>query len=227
MTKPNMIQQGVIRVLIADDQAIARQGLQVILSVERDIEVVGLARDGQEAVELVEKLQPDLVLMDLKMPRLNGVQATKHIKDKFPTIAILVLTTYDLDDWIANAIRSGANGYLLKDTPPQEIVNAIRGTVQGKSYVDPNIAAKVLQQMQHSPVTHPRLELSEALTERELDVLKLLAKGLSNQEIAEALHLSEGTVRNYLSTLFSKLGVSDRTKAAVLAIQHGLIQLGN
>jgi DNA-binding NarL/FixJ family response regulator len=214
-----------IRVLIADDQAIARQGLQVILSVEADIEVVGLAKDGQEAVELAEKLQPDLVLMDLKMPKLNGVQATKAIKEKFPTIAVLVLTTYDMDDWVANAIRSGANGYLLKDTPPQDIVNAIRGTVQGKSYVDPNVAGKVLQHMQQNPVARSKLELSEALTERELDVLKLLAKGLSNQEIAESLHLSEGTVRNYLSTLFSKLGVSDRTKAAVLAIQHGLIQL--
>jgi DNA-binding NarL/FixJ family response regulator len=212
-----------IRVLIADDQAIARQGLQVILSIEADIEVVGLARDGQEAVDMAAKLQPDLVLMDLKMPRLNGVQATKAIKEKFPSIAILVLTTYDMDDWVANAIRSGANGYLLKDTPPQEIVNAIRGTLQGKSYVDPNVAGKVLQQMQRSPVALPRLELTEPLTERELEVLKLLAKGLSNQEIADTLKLSEGTVRNYLSTLFSKLGVSDRTKAAVLAIQHGLI----
>jgi DNA-binding NarL/FixJ family response regulator len=216
-----------IRVLIADDQAIARQGLQVILSVEADIEVVGLAQDGQEAVDMAAKLQPDLVLMDLKMPRLNGVQATKAIKEKFPNVAVLVLTTYDMDDWLANAIRSGANGYLLKDTPPQEIVSAIRGTVQGKSYVDPNVAGKVLQQMQQSPVAQSRLELTEPLTERELDVLKLLAKGLSNQEIAESLHLSEGTVRNYLSTLFSKLGVSDRTKAAVLAIQHGLIQLGS
>lgn len=214
-----------IRVLIADDQAIARQGLQVILSVEKDIEVVGLARDGQEAVEMAETLQPDLVLMDLKMPRLNGVQATKAIKDKFPNIAILVLTTYDLDDWVANAVRNGANGYLLKDTPPQDLITAIRGTVQGKSYVDPNVAGKVLQQMQQSaPSTaNGRLELNEDLTERELEVLKLLATGLSNQEIAESLHLSEGTVRNYLSTLFSKLGVSDRTKAAVLAIQHGLI----
>lgn len=216
-----------IRVLIADDQAIARQGLQVILSAEEDIEVVGQAKDGQEALELVEKLKPDLVLMDLKMPRLNGVQATKAIKEKFANVAILVLTTYDLDDWIANAIRNGANGYLLKDTPPQELVTAIRGTVQGKSYVDPNIAGKVFQQMQQStpPASRGRLELSEPLTERELDVLKLLAKGLTNQEIAESLHLSEGTVRNYLSTLFGKLGVSDRTKAAVLAIQHGLIEV--
>jgi DNA-binding NarL/FixJ family response regulator len=218
-----------IRVLIVDDQAIARQGLHVILSVEADIEVVGLAQDGQEAVDMAEKLQPDLVLMDLKMPRLTGVQATKIIKEKFPNIAVLVLTTYDLDDWVANAIRNGANGYLLKDTPPQELITAIRGTVQGKSYVDPNIAGKVFQQMQQNIPSTPkeRLELSEALTERELDVLKLLATGLSNQEIAESLKLSEGTVRNYLSTLFGKLGVSDRTKAAVLAIQHGLIQLGS
>jgi DNA-binding NarL/FixJ family response regulator len=215
-----------IRVLIADDQAIARQGLQVILSVEEDIEVIGQAKDGQEALELVEALHPDLVLMDLKMPRLNGVQATKTIKEKFPKVAILVLTTYDLDDWVANAVRNGANGYLLKDTPPQELVIAIRGTLQGKSYVDPNVAGKMLQQMQqNSPVTsRARLELTEPLTERELDVLNLLANGLSNQEIAESLKLSEGTVRNYLSTLFGKLGVSDRTKAAVLAIQHGLIK---
>jgi DNA-binding NarL/FixJ family response regulator len=221
-----MIQQGVIRVLIADDQAIARQGLQMILSSELDIEVVGLAKDGQEALELVETLQPDLVLMDLKMPRLNGVQATKTIKEKFPNVAILVLTTYDLDDWVANAIRNGANGYLLKDTPPQDLITAIRGTLQGKSYVDPNIAGKMFQQMQQSKpsIEKGKLELTEPLTERELDVLKLLATGLSNQEIAESLRLSEGTVRNYLSTLFSKLGVNDRTKAAVLAIQHGLIE---
>jgi DNA-binding NarL/FixJ family response regulator len=213
-----------IRVLIADDQAIARQGLQIILSAESDIEVIGQAHDGQEAVDLTTKLKPDLVLMDLKMPRLTGVQATKLIKEKSPTTAVLVLTTYDMDDWVANAIRNGANGYLLKDTPPEELIKAIRGTVQGKSYVDPSVAGKVLQQMQSaSVVVSERLELSEPLTERELDVLKLLAKGLSNQEIAEALHLSEGTVRNYLSTLFSKMGVSDRTKAAVLAIQHGLI----
>ena len=213
-----------IRILIADDQAIARQGLQIILSVEVDIEVIGLAHDGQEALEMVETLHPDLVLMDLKMPRLTGVQATKLIKEQFPNIAVLVLTTYDMDDWVANAIRNGANGYLLKDTPPQELVTAIRGTVQGKSYVDPSVAGKVLQQMQQSsPPPKDRLELTEPLTERELEVLKLLSKGLSNQEIATTLNLSEGTVRNYLSTLFGKLGVSDRTKAAVLAIQHGLI----
>ena len=214
-----------IRILIADDQAIARQGLKVILSVEADLEVVGLAQDGQEAVTLAEKLKPDLILMDLKMPKLSGVQATKIIKETFPDIAILVLTTYDLDDWIANAIRSGANGYLLKDTPPEELVKAIRGTVQGKSYVDPSVAGKVLQHMQHTSVTMPiaELKLIEPLTDRELEVLKLLAKGRSNQEIAASLKLSEGTVRNYLSTLFSKLGVSDRTKAAVLAIQHGLL----
>lgn len=214
-----------IRVLIADDQAIARQGLQLILNAESDIDVIGQAHDGQEAVDMATKLKPDLVLMDLKMPRLTGVQATKLLKEKFPSIAVLVLTTYDLDDWVANALRNGANGYLLKDTAPEELVKAIRGTVQGKSYVDPSVAGKVLQQMQNSPaVTKEKLELTEALTERELDVLKLLATGLSNQEIAEALNLSEGTVRNYLSSLFGKLGVSDRTKAAVLAIQHGLIQ---
>ena len=213
-----------IRILIADDQAIARQGLQVILSVEKDIEVIGQAKDGQEAIELTKRLQPDLVLMDLKMPILTGVQATKVIKEKFPAVAVLVLTTYDLDDWVAHAIRNGANGYLLKDTPPEELIKAIRGTVQGKSYVDPNVAGKVLQQMQQSVLPREKLELSEALTERELDVLRLLAKGLSNQEIAESLQLSEGTVRNYLSTLFSKLGVNDRTKAAVLALQHGLVQ---
>lgn len=215
-----------IRVLIADDQAIARQGLQLILSAEKDIEVIGQAHDGQEAVDMAVKLNPDLVLMDLKMPRLTGVQATKLIKEKLPDTAVLVLTTYDMDDWVANAIRNGANGYLLKDTPPEELVKAIRGTVQGKSYVDPSVAGKMFQQMQqNSPSSNKeKLELTEPLTERELDVLKLLATGLSNQEIADSLKLSEGTVRNYLSTLFGKLGVSDRTKAAVLAIQHGLIK---
>jgi DNA-binding NarL/FixJ family response regulator len=211
-----------IRVLIADDQDIARQGLQVILSGEADIEVIGQAKDGQEALELVKTLEPDLVLMDLKMPKLNGVQATKAIKEHFPDVAILVLTTYDFDDWVANAIRNGANGYLLKDTPPQDLITAIRGTMQGKNYIDPTVAGKMFQHLQ-TTTPKEKLELAESLTERELDVLKLLANGLSNQEIAETLKLSEGTVRNYLSTLFSKLGVSDRTKAAVLALQHGLI----
>lgn len=214
-----------IRVLIADDQAIAREGLQVILSAEHDIEVIGQAHDGQKALDMAKSEQPDLVLMDLKMPGLSGVQATRLIKEAFPNIAVLVLTTYDLDDWVDSALRNGADGYLLKDTPPEELTKAIRGTVQGKNYIDPNVAGKVLQHMQRTSVTMPTTELKliQPLTDRELEVLKLLSQGLSNQEIAASLQLSEGTVRNYLSTLFSKLGVSDRTKAAVLAIQHGLI----
>ena len=199
----------------------SRDGLEMLLNLEKDFEVVGSAQDGYEAVELTEKKQPDLVLMDLKMPGMNGIEATREIRKKHPDIKILVLTTYDDDEWVFDAIRAGASGYLLKDTPRQKIIEAIRGTVDGKSFVDPVVAGKLLNQVA-SNQTQPTSILTEKLTERELDVLRLLAKGMPNTDIAGTLHLSEGTVRNHVSAILEKLGVSDRTQAAVIAIQHGL-----
>ena len=210
-----------MKILLCDDQAVIRDGLEMLLDLEKDFQVVGVAQDGAEAVELAAKKQPDLILMDLKMPIMNGIEATREIRTKFPNIKILVLTTYDDDEWVFDAIRAGASGYLLKDTPRQKIVEAIRGTMDGKSFVDPAIAGKLLNQVA-SKQTQPTSILTDKLTERELDVLRLIAKGINNSEIAAQLHLSEGTVRNYVSAILEKLGVSDRTQAAVIAIQHGL-----
>ncbi|NOH04634.1 MAG: response regulator transcription factor [Chloroflexi bacterium] len=210
-----------MKILLCDDQAVIRDGLEMLLNLEKDFQVVGSAQDGQEALELVAQKSPDLVLMDLKMPGMNGIEATREIRKKFPNIKILVLTTYDDDEWVFDAIRAGASGYLLKDTPRQKIVEAIRGTVEGKSFVDPAVAGKLLHQVA-SNQTQPASILKDKLTERELDVLHLLAKGMTNTEIAGTLHLSEGTVRNHVSAILEKLGVSDRTQAAVIAIQHGL-----
>lgn len=210
-----------MKVIICDDQAIIRDGLEMLLKLEKDIEVVGQAPDGAEAVELVKKVQPDLVLMDLKMPGLNGIEATRQIRAAYPQIKVLVLTTYDDDEWVFDAIRAGASGYLLKDTPREEVIKAVRGTVAGKSFIDPAVAGKLLQQVAGQQ-TQPASLLTDKLTEREVDVLRLIARGFTNADIAERLHLSEGTVRNHVSAIFAKLEVADRTQAAVIAIQHGL-----
>ena len=193
----------------------------MLLKLEPDIEVVGTAEDGDEVVAMVAKKRPDLVLMDLKMPVLNGVEATRQIRTKHPDVKVLVLTTYDDDEWVFDAIKAGASGYLLKDTPRDELVKAIRGTVTGKTYVDPSVAGKVLEQVS-SHQTQPATLITSKLTEREIEVLRLIAKGLSNTDISGRLFLSEGTVRNHVSAILAKLGVSDRTQAAVIAIQHGL-----
>jgi DNA-binding NarL/FixJ family response regulator len=210
-----------MKILLCDDQAVIRDGLEMLLTLEKDFQVVGSAQDGFEAIELAGKKTPDLVLMDLKMPGMNGIEATREIRKKYPAIKILVLTTYDDDEWVFDAIRAGASGYLLKDTPRQKIIEAIRGTMDGKSFVDPAVAGKLLNQVA-SNQTQPASVLTGKLTERELDVLRLLAKGMTNSDIAAQLHLSEGTVRNHVSAILEKLGVSDRTQAAVIAIQHGL-----
>jgi len=212
-----------IRVLICDDQVVVREGLRAILSTAREIEVVGEAGDGADAVDQVRALQPDVVLMDLKMPGMNGVQATRQVRDQFPEVRVLVLTTYDADEWVFDAIRSGASGYMLKDTSREALVAAIVGTAAGQSFVDPNVAGKL---MRHVTGVGGAVATSLAaeLSERELEVLSLLGRGLTNADIAARLFLSEGTVRNYVSSILTKLDVADRTQAAVLALRHGLVR---
>ncbi len=213
-----------IRVLICDDQEIVCEGLQRILDTDGEINVVGTAHNGLEALEMVERLLPDLVLMDLKMSVMNGVVATRKIRERYPEIRVLVLTTYDDDEWLFDAIRSGAAGYLLKDRPREELINAIKGTMAGKAYIDPSVAGKVLSNVaQNMPRQQPPVEIS--LSEREQEVLQLMTQGLSNADIAGRLFLSEGTVRNYTSAIFSKLNVSDRTQAVILALRYGLVDL--
>jgi DNA-binding NarL/FixJ family response regulator len=220
--------QDVIRLLICDDQDIVCEGLRAMFVPIPQIEVVGVAKNGMEAVDQVRRLHPDLVLMDLKMPRMNGIQATKAICEQFPDVRVLVLTTYDADEWVINAIRSGASGYLLKDTPQEELVNAILNTVKGWNPIDPQVAGKILSHVAHQPVSmHQDQKLVSQLSDREREVLRLLAGGLSNVEIAHTLFLSEGTIKNYVSAIFSKLGVADRTQAAILAIRAGLAGPGD
>lgn len=226
----------VVHVLIADDQAIVRQGLAVILGCEPDIAVAGFAVNGEEAVALAAELKPDVVLMDLKMPTLNGIHATRRIVQQLPGVKVLVLTTYDGDEWLFDALRAGACGYLLKDSDGDAIVAAIRGAVAGEVHLDPHVAGKVLAEFNRvaegRPAATPAQKaptpldpLYETLSERELAVLQELAQGKSNQEIAATLFLAEGTVKNYVSTIMAKLHANDRTQAAVLALKRGLATL--
>jgi DNA-binding NarL/FixJ family response regulator len=223
-----------IRVLIVDDQQIVRQGLATILKYEPGIEVAGQARDGGEAVELARELEPDVVLMDIKMPRLGGIPATRQICRERPETQVIILTTYDADDLVFEGIKAGARGYLLKDASGEELVAAIRGVMRGESQVDPGVARKVLGEFQRLatsegeiPPGRGRAEapLIEPLTPREEEVLDLLAEGKSNREIAAELHLTAGTVRNYVSAIIAKLQANDRTHAVVTALRRGLVDL--
>jgi DNA-binding NarL/FixJ family response regulator len=214
-----------IRVVLCDDQEIVTEGLQVILSTAPSVEVVGVAHDGADLLPLAARLQPDVVLMDLKMPGVNGIQATRQLREHFPAIRVLVLTTYADDEWVFDAIRAGAAGYLLKETPREQLVAAIKGTAAGNTHVDPNVAGKLFTHIAQPGAAHhqPPSTIDAELSEREREVLRLLAEGLTNSEIAERLHLTKGTVQNYISSILEKLDVTDRTQAAVIALRHGLV----
>jgi DNA-binding NarL/FixJ family response regulator len=215
-----------VRVLICDDQAVVREGLAAILGTDDEIKVVGLASNGEEAVVLAEERQPDVVLMDLKMPVMNGVQATQRLKHYRPELPVLILTTYADDAWIFDAIRAGAAGYLLKDTRRDDLLTAVKGTAAGRSFLDPTITGKIMRQVAAAPAASPEIERAAGLfTERELEVLRLIALGFNNAEIAGRLHLAGGTVRNYVSVILQKLSVEDRTQAAIAAHQRGLVTL--
>lgn len=210
-----------IRVLIADDQAIVCAGLKVVLDASARVRVVGSAADGAEALRQAEVLRPDVVLMDLKMPGMNGVEATRALRERFPEIAVLVLTTYDDDEWVVDAIRAGAAGYLLKDAGSAEIVAAIEGTAAGRTHVDPAVAAKLFTYVRQGPP--PSRALLERLSARERAILRLLASGLTNGAIGERLALAEGTVRNHVSMILAKLEVADRAQATAIAWRSGLV----
>ena len=210
--------------MLCDDQDMVREGLTAILSRAPDMQVVGTAHDGAEAIDLAEQHRPDLVLMDLKMPVMDGVTATRKLRERFPAIKVLVLTTYDEDSWVVDAVRSGAAGYLLKATPRERLFEAIRDTMAGRNPLDPSVAGHLLTRVAHSS-SEPEPRALAELSGREREVLALVGLGLDNHEIARRLHLSEGTVRNYVSGILAKLDVADRTKAAVLAIRYGLVRL--
>ncbi|MBN2553506.1 MAG: response regulator transcription factor [Spirochaetales bacterium] len=211
-----------MRLLIVDDHEIVRKGLTVLLSTEKDIEVVGEARNGSEAVAKCDSLEPDVVLMDLVMPEMDGIEATGRITETHPDTKILVLTSFAADDKVFPAVKAGALGYLLKDSSPEELLEAIHRVHRGEPSLEPVIARKVLQE-----ISHPGREkrTTDPLTERELEVLRLISQGLSNKEIASKLFVAEWTVRTHVSNVLGKLHLASRTQAALYALRSGLASL--
>ena len=214
-----------IKILLVDDQPLFREGLRTLLSVHPDFEVVGEAGNGAEAIKLARSLLPLVVLMDLQMPILDGVAATRHLHEEQPDCRVIVLTTFDDDERVFDGLRAGAVGYLLKDAPSEKLAEAIRVAARGETFLQPSVAAKVVAEFARlsrktvvtaNPVVEP-------LSEREIDVLRLIAQGASNREIASALFLAEGTVKNHVTNILGKLGARDRTQAALKARDSGLI----
>ncbi len=216
-----------IKVLIADDHRVVREGLVAILKTKENIEVVGEAQDGQEAVEKARTLEPDVILMDVSMPRMGGVEATRLIKREFPHIGIVALTMYEEQQYIFDLVRGGATGYLLKDTESAQIVEAIRAISRGESLIHPSVASKILAEFSLLAQKKGKKPswVEHDLTEREITVLRLVADGKTNKEIANSLGLSEKTVKNHVRNIFHKLQVYDRTQAAILGIRKGIIDL--
>jgi DNA-binding NarL/FixJ family response regulator len=212
------------RILLVDDQKLMREGLRILLELEPDLQVVGEAGDGQAALTIYAQLQPDVVLMDVRMPGLDGVEATWRLHERWPDARIIILTTFDDDEYIFEGLRAGAQGYLLKDVSGQELAEAVRTVAAGGALIEPSVARRVLAEFARlaPPARPPEAGLAEELSEREREVLELLAQGHTNREIARRLSLAEGTVKNYVTNILQKLGVRDRTQAAVRARELGL-----
>lgn len=213
-----------IRILIVDDHAVVRKGIRALLATEDDLDVIGEAVDGEEAVALYGELNPDLLLLDLIMPKVNGIEVIKKIKGDHHAAKILVLTSFAADDQVFPAIKAGALGYLLKDTEPDDLINAIRQVYLGESSLSPTVARKVLEEVFH-PAEKPLSP--DPLTKREVDVLQVLAKGKSNRDIADELSISETTVRTHVSNILGKLHLASRTEAALYALKEGMANLEN
>ena len=214
-----------IKILLVDDQPLFREGLRTLLSVQSDFEIVGEAGNGEEALSLARKLLPSVVLMDLQMPVLDGVAATRRLHQDLPDCRVIVLTTFDDDEMVFDGLRAGAIGYLLKDAPSEKLGEAIRSAARGESFLQPSVAAKVVAEfarLTSKPAMNSRA-LVEPLSDRELEILSLIADGASNREIAGTLFLAEGTVKNHVTNILGKLGVRDRTQAALKARDTGLI----
>ncbi len=215
-----------IRLLLVDDQRLMRDGLKLLLELEPDMVVAAEAADGQQALEAYARVQPDVVLMDIRMPEMDGVEATRRIRARWPDAKIIILTTFDDDEYVFEGLRAGAVGYLLKAVSGEELARAIRTVAAGGALIDPSVTRKVVEAFTRmkppTPSPSPSAALVEPLTEREMEVLRLLAEGLSNREIATQLYLAEGTVKNYVSSILGKLGARDRTQAALRARELGL-----
>jgi len=215
----------VIKVLLAEDHLITRQGICRLLEDERSLTVIGEAGDGEEAVQMVTEMQPDVVIMDIAMPKLNGIEATRQIKLICPNTAVLILSAYDDDEYVFGLVEAGAAGYLLKTASGEELTRAIQAVHKGEPVLDPVIARKVLNRLRFPGKTPRAARLSEHLSDREVDVIKLAAKGMSNKDIADELHLSRRTVEGNLRNIFNKLGVGSRTEAVLYGLRKGWLTL--
>ena len=215
-----------IKVLIADDQELIRQSLQIVLNTKEDMQVTGTAADGQEVIQCIRKEVPDVILMDIRMPKMDGVQCTKIIKENYPQVKIIILTTFDDDEFVYNALKFGASGYLLKGVSMDELAEAIRTVHSGRAMINPDIATKVVKLFSQMAKADYSIQVEEQnqaeLTKTEWKIIEQVKCGASNREVAEKLSLSEGTVRNYLSTILNKLELRDRAQLAIWAVQNGV-----
>jgi len=215
-----------IRVLVADDQALMRGGFRMILDAESDLEVIGEAIDGADAVRGFERWQPDVVVMDVRMPTMDGIEATRRITTIDPSAKVLILTTFDLDEYVYDALRAGASGFLLKDRPPEELIHAVRVVAVGDALLAPAVTRRLIEEFAHRPDAPVAPAGLEELTDREREVLVLMARGLSNAEIASSLFVAETTVKTHVGRVLHKLALRDRAQAVVLAYESGLVQPG-
>jgi DNA-binding NarL/FixJ family response regulator len=218
----------VIRVLVVDDQALVRAGFRMILEAEDDFEIAGEAADGNEAIAEARRLEPDVVLMDVRMPELDGIEATRRLVEEGIETKVVMLTTFDMDEYVYEALRAGASGFLLKDVPPEQLVAGIRSVASGDALLAPAVTRRMIEEFVRRPpesVRTARSELSD-LTEREIEVLRQLARGLSNAEIAKELFVSDATVKTHVAHILNKLGLRDRVQAAVFAYESGVVQPG-
>lgn len=213
-----------IRIVIADDQSLIRDGLKTVLDLEEGLKVVATARDGKEALDTVLTLQPDVLLLDIRMPEMSGVECVKRVKEKCPQTKVIMLTTFNDDAYIIEALAGGASGYLLKDIEVEKLVEAIRDVVQGKMIMPPPVAAKLAEGLSRMTAGKRDREKGEALdlSERELEIARMMAQGFTNRQISSALYISEGTVRNYISVIYGKIGIADRTQAVLFLKKHGI-----
>ncbi|MDO4943266.1 MAG: response regulator transcription factor [Lachnospiraceae bacterium] len=217
-----------IKVLIADDQELIRQSLQIVLSIKEGISVVGTAENGKKVMDFLKKERPDVILMDVRMPEMDGVQCTKAIKERYPEIKIIILTTFDDDEFVFSALKYGASGYLLKGISMDELDKAIHTVYNGGAMINPEIASKVVEFFSEMAQSNYDITIEaqnvEELTDTEWEIIKLVGRGMSNKEIADKVMLSEGTVRNYISTILSKLNLRDRTQLAIWEVQSGSVK---
>ena len=216
-----------VRVVLVDDEAMVRVGLRMVLTAEADIEVVGEAADGGSAVEVVEATEPDVVLMDVRMPDVDGIEGARRVLARCPGVRVVVLTTFDEDEYVEAALRAGVSGFLLKVAPPERLIDAVRTVAAGGGLLDPGVTRRVIESFAAAPPLRTRrAETLEALTERERDVLRLIGRGLSNSEIAAELYLGETTVKTHVSNVLAKLGLRDRVQAVVAAYETGHVRPG-